>query len=310
MRKYFGWEFKPALTAAIHKMASDLSIPRVNVSFQQCIPTAAINRHGAMLITNIKDDAVLTPLELQKFTGFGLHELLHRKYTDFNAIDTSKSPYLLGLHNAIEDAYIENRAVREKLTGNAHGLLGLLIDTMAGQALVEVNDWTDPKQYPFALAVYARKHGQVVVPLASGLRPIFDEACLRLESARSTQETWQIALWVYKQLSALDKPKPPVNKPPVDKREDGPQDGPSEPSDGPTEPSNDDGEGDPQGEADKGAGKAKSPRKPNGKDVTPRSTEPDVDLPYESSSGGSTSESDIRKNGYHVRPVKRWTISI
>ena len=303
MRKYFGWEFKPALTAAIHKMAADLSVQRVNVTFQDFIPTAAINRHGAMLITNIKDDAVMSPLELQKFTGFGLHELLHRKYTDFNAIDMEQSAYLLNLHNAIEDAYIENRAVREKLTGNAQGLLGLLIDTMATRALDEVKDWSDPKQYPFALAVYARQHGQVLVPLASGLRPIFDEACHRLKSARSTSDTWQIALWVYAQLVALDKPK---NKP---------KDSPAKPSDSPTAPSKDKGEGDPQGDADKGAGEAKTPRKgkttrcPEGTDVDPRSTEPDVKLPPDSCSGGSTSQTDIRKDGYHVGS-KRWTISI
>jgi hypothetical protein len=135
MRKYFGWEFKPALTAAIHKIAADCEIRNVNVQFKESIPTAAINRHGQILITNIKDDAVMSQLDLQKFTGFGLHELLHRKFTDFDQIDTSKSPYLLGLHNAIEDAYIENRAVRMALTGNAQGLLGLLIDTMATQAL-------------------------------------------------------------------------------------------------------------------------------------------------------------------------------
>ena len=300
MRKYFGWEFKPALTAAIHKMASDLSIRRVNVQFKESIPTAAINRHGQIIITNIKDDAVMSQLELQKFTGFGLHELLHRKFTDFDQIDTSKSPYLIGLHNALEDAYIENRAVRMALTGNAQGLLGLLIDTMANQALVEVKDWSDPAQYPFALAVYARKHGQVRVPLAKGLRPIFDAACSRLESANSTQDTWKIAEWVYKQLMTPTPPEPPVNKR---------VDSPTKPSDSPTEPSNDEGEGDPQDEADEGTGEAKTPRRPNGKDVNPRSTEPDVDLPSEAIGGGSTSETDIRKEGYHV-DTKRWTISI
>ena len=216
MRKYFGWEFKPALTTAIHKMASDCEIRRVDVTFKESIPTAAINRHGQILITNIKDDAVMSQLDLQKFTGFGLHELLHRKWTDFDQIDTSKSPYLLGLHNAIEDAFIENRAVRQALTGNVQGLLGLLIDTMATQALTEVADWADPKQYPFALAVYARKHGQVRVPLAKGLRPIFDEACSRLESASGTADTWKIAEWVYKQL--MTQPEPPTTEPPVDKR--------------------------------------------------------------------------------------------
>ena len=304
MRKYFGWEFKPALTATIHKMASDLSIRNVNVQFKESIPTAAINRHGQILITNIKDDAVMSQLDLQKFTGFGLHELLHRKWTDVDQIDTSKSPYLLGLHNAIEDAFIENRAVRQALTGNVQGLLGLLIDTMATKALTEVNDWADPKQYPFALAVYARKHGQVRVPLAKGLRPIFDEACSRLERANGTADTWKIAEWVYEQLLTPTPPEPPVGP-----TEPPPQEEPTEPPVGPTGPSNEEGEGDPQDEEDEGTGEAKTPRKGKGKDVTPRSTEPDVDLPPESKSGGATSETDIRKQGYHVGS-KQWTISI
>lgn len=300
MRKYFGWEFKPALTTAIHKMASDLSIRNVNVQFKESIPTAAINRHGQILITNIKDDAVMSQLDLYKFTGFGLHELLHRKWTDFDQIDTSKSPYLLGLHNAIEDAFIENRAVRQTLTGNVQGLLGLLIDTMATKAMDEVSDWSDPSQYPFALAVYARKHGQVRVPLAKGLRPIFDEACSRLERANGTADTWKIAEWVYEQLLTPTPPEPPVG--PTE-----PPDGPTEPPVGPTEPSNDEGEGDPQDEEDEG--EVKTPRKPNGKDVKPRSTEPDVDVPADAVGGGSTSETDIRKQGYHVGS-KQWTISI
>lgn len=303
MRKYFGWEFKPALTTAIHKMASDLFIRSVNVQFKESIPTAAINRHGQILITNIKDDAVMSQLHLQKFTGFGLHELLHRKWTDFDQIDTSKSPYLIGLHNAIEDAYIENRAVRMALTGNVQGLLGLLIDTMATKALNEVKDWSDPAQYPFALAVYARKHGQVRVPLANGLRPIFDEACSRLERVKfGTADTWKIAEWVYEQLLTPTPPEPPVGP-----TEPPPQDEPTEPPVGPTGPSNEEGEGDPQDEEDEG--EVKTPRKPNGKDVKPRSTEPDVDVPADAVGGGSTSETDIRKDGYHVG-TKQWTISI
>ena len=304
MRKYFGWEFKPALTAAIHKIAADCGIRNVNVQFKESIPTAAINRHGQILITNIKDDAVMSQLDLQKFTGFGLHELLHRKFTDFDQIDTSKSPYLLGLHNAIEDAFIENRAVRQTLTGNVQGLLGLLIDTMATKALDEVSDWSDPSQYPFALAVYARKHGQVRVPLAKGLRPIFDEACSRLERANGTADTWKIAEWVYEQLLTPTPPEPPVGP-----TEPPPQDEPTEPPVGPTGPSNEEGEGDPQDEEDEGTGEAKTPRKGNGKDVKPRSTEPDVDVPADAIGGGSTSETDIRKQGYHVGS-KQWTISI
>lgn len=310
MRKYFGWEFKPALTAAIHKMAADLGIQDVNVRFVKSIPTAAINRHGEMMITNIRDDAVLTGADLSKFTGFALHELLHRKWTDFDAMDSGVSPYLFALHNGIEDAWIENMAVAKSLTGNVTGLLTTLIDTMATSALADVKDWADPRQYPFALAVYARKHGQVVIPLAQGLRPIFDEACRRLESAGNTRDTWVIAQWVYKQIQNLDdNPAGPTDDPATDPT-DGPADGPSDPSDGPTSPDEGEGEGDPQGEADKPVGKATNPsKKGKREDVKPRSTEPYVDLPPGAASGGSTSAAEIRDQGYHVR-IRQWRITI
>ena len=325
--KYFGWEFKPALTAAVHKIASDFHLGSVKVVFRADIPTAAINRQGVIYITNIADDAVLTRADLEQFTGFALHELLHWKFTNFDAIDHSAVDYQVQLHNALEDAFIENTAVATKLTGNVERLLSTLIDRMATEANAEVTDWSDPRQYPFALAVYARKHGTVDVPLAKGLRPLFDEACKRLNNCTNTHQTWAVAEWLFKELCNIEpppvQPEPPTNPTddgqdpevgnsrddgvPSDKEGDN-KDAPTEAGNPPTSPSNDDGE----------VGDAKSPVKrtktrPDGGKVkvivTPRSTEPTPNVPQESRAGGATGEWQITANGYHVSDSARWKIN-
>jgi len=328
--KYFGWEFKPALTAAIHKIASDLGLGTVKVTFRADIPTAAINRQGQIYITNIADDAVLTRQDLERFTGFALHELLHWKYTNFNAIDTSKVNYLIQLHNALEDAFIENTAIQRKLTGNVEHLLTVLIDNMASEGLAEVKDWSDPRQYPFVLAVYARKHGTVKVPLAKGLRPLFDIACKRLDTCNDTYETWAVAEWLFKELCNIQPPEPPQPpappEPPTNPtdgdeamgnpcddgnpsdKEGGNKDAPTKDGEPPTSPANEEGE----------AGDAKSPVKrtkerPDGTKikviVTPRSTEPTPNVPESAKAGGSSGDWHVTKDGYHVSNVQQWKIN-
>ena len=333
--RYRGWEFKSALVAAIMKIASDLGVKRVAVTFKDSIPTAAIDRHGMIYITNIADDAVLTRHDLEKFTGFALHELLHRKFTTFDAIDTKKVSYLVMLHNGLEDAYIENRAVAEKLTGNAEGLLGTLIDTMAAEGLAEVTDWADPRQYPFALAVYARKHGTIKVPLAKGLKPIFDDACMRLNKCNSTYDTWTLAEWVYDQLKQIGQQQQPQQANAMQSGSDqssgdqqagdqqagdGQSDAPTEAGTAPSSPDQGQGEGDaaPQEKNAPEVGEARSPVKgekdtPKGKVLVlpkPRSTEPKVDVPESAKQCGSVSSWVVAKDAYHVGDYKRWTVEI
>jgi hypothetical protein len=326
--KYLGWEFKAALTVAIHKIASDLGLSRVKVLFKSDIPTAAIDRQGNIYITNIADDAVLTRGDLERFTGFALHELLHWKYTNFNAIDRNAVEYIISLHNGLEDAFIENRAVERKLTGNVESLLATLIDNMATEGLNEVSDWSDPKQYPFVLAVYARKHGTIKVPLANGLKPIFDEACKRLNACQHTADTWVLAEWVFEQLCKVQPPQPPVQpEPPVNPEpptgsDDGNPCDDGDPSD--QEGGNKDaptkGEKPPTSPAKEGdeVGDAKSPVKrtkvnSNGGKVrvvvVPRSTEPTVNLPETARAGGATGEWCMGANEYHVSDKKQWTVN-
>ena len=323
--KYFGWEFRPALTAAIHKIAKDLNLPNVTVVFRGDIPTAAIDRQGRVYITNIADDAVLTRSDLERYTGYALHELLHWMYTNFGAIDSRAVNYMLQLHNALEDAFIENRAVQRKVTGNVEQLLTTLIDRMASEGLAEVKDWSDPRQYPFALAVYARKHGTVKVPLARGLQPLFDEACRRLNICGHTGDTWAVAEWLFAELCKLQPPQPPVNPdppPPSRPSDDGTDvgkpcdDGDPSDEEGGNKDGGDNGNAPTKGEkpptspANDGddVGEAKSPikgekQRPNGKTkivVNPRSTEPTPPIGESARAGGATGEWIVTRDAYHV----------
>ena len=234
--RYFGWEFREAIEAATHKIASDLDLSGVTVIWNAGITTAGINRWGDIHLANVKDDAIMTRADMMQYSGYVVHELLHRKYTDFSA--TSSIQYVDQLCNALEDARIEHLGIGVNLTGNICELLTVLIDRMVGEALAEVTDWTDPRQYPFVLAVYTRKHAAVKVPLALGLAPIFDEAVTRLETCTDSMHTLKLAQWVFDQLQVVNPP--PVNPPepptgPVkegDKGKDG--DEGNKPSDGPT----------------------------------------------------------------------------
>jgi len=292
--KYFGWEFREAIEAATHKVASDLGLGGVTVVWNGGITTAGINRHGNIHLANVTDDALLTRADLMKYSGFVIHELLHRKYTDFNAV--SSIQYVDELCNALEDARIEHLAIDNQLTGNVTQLLTVLIDRMVGEALATVSDWTDPRQYPFVLAVYTRKHASVKVPLALGLAPIFDEAVTRLETCTDSAHTLKLAQWVFDQLQVMTPPPPP--KPPVN---------PSEP---PTRPDQGEDEGEGRDEGDK-------PSKPTDKPVGPakrpdKHTEAErvepVNKPDEHGSSCDRSESSVLRDKAHVGGVRRFPI--
>ena len=289
--KYFGWEFREAIEAATHKIAADLGLSGVTVMWNGGITTAGINSYGVIHLANVRDDALLTRADLMKYSGFVIHELLHRKYTDFNAM--SSIQYVDELCNALEDARIEHLAIDNQLTGNVTQLLTVLIDRMVGEALAEVTDWTDPRQYPFVLAVYTRKHAAVKVPLALGLAPIFDEAVTRLETCTDSTHTLRLAQWVFDQLQVVTPPKPPVNPP--------------EP---PTRPDQGEDEGEGRDEGDK-------PSKPTDKPVGPAKrptkgthaerVEP-VNKPDQHGSNNYRAESSILHDKAHVGGVRRFPI--
>jgi hypothetical protein len=278
--KYFGYEFRPAVALFTHKICLALALPQVSIEWSDRTQTAAINARGKILLANVRDDAILTRKDLAKYVGFVVHELLHRKYTNFNVRGANQ--YIDELHNAIEDAWIESLAIKSNLTGNIAELLGALIDDMTTQALDHVVndrtgekiDWSDPAQYPFVLAVHARPHATLKVPMAQGLEPIFEEAVRRTQYCNSSFDTLEVAVWVYERLNLLGQeppPPPPVNpQPPRGKPSDEPpteggdigtpcDDGePTEEEGGNGNGEGEDGQGDDndKGQGDKGKGDA------------------------------------------------------
>jgi hypothetical protein len=309
--KYFGYEFRPAVTLFAHKTCESLGLDPVEIEWSEYTQTACINQH-TMILANVRDDAVLTLSDLQRYTGFVVHELLHRKYTLFGV--NHRDQYVRTLHNAIEDAWIEHKAIKANLTGNIAVLLGALIDGMTTEGLAQVSDWSNPAQYPYVLAVYARPHATIKVPLAEGLAPIFDEATRRTHLCKSSKDTLAVAVWVYAQLSNLPTEQPePVNPNP---RPDGDEQGEGDES---TEGEGEGEEGEGEGDAptkggngspspDKGQGQGKVATAPEkGSEAT--EVEPTNKAPDGTGSQGSFSQgSAMQKNAYHVTTRKRFTL--
>ena len=204
-----GWEMRSGIESFAHHCANALGLSGIKVQWSRGTSTAAISRGGDLYLANVKDNARINRALFTRYVGFVVHELLHRKYTDFLTAGHG-SPFLAMMHNAVEDCYIERRGIKEGLLGNIEGLLTDLIGGMVAEALVEVTDWTDPNQYPFAMAVTGRRYAPRV-PLAGGLAVIFDEASTRIDSCQSSTDTLAVAQWIVDQLAlppAPEQPKP------------------------------------------------------------------------------------------------------
>ena len=192
-----GIEARAGVESFAHHLCSALDLQPVRVRWVDGIQTAAISQYGDMMLADIGDAQTVTRSTLVRYAGFVLHELLHRKWTDFNARDYR--PYVDRLHNALEDAWIERKAIRSGLTGNAGGLLHALIGQMVDEALAQVQNWADAGQLPFSLAIFARGYG-VTVPTPAQVLPIWEEASARLDACQSSHETLELARWVFDQL--------------------------------------------------------------------------------------------------------------
>ncbi|NBS67614.1 VWA domain-containing protein [bacterium] len=305
-----GYEFRIAIEGACHKICSALSLKPVTLAWNDAITTARISRNGDIELANVADDAIIDRKVFDRYVGFVLHELLHRKYTNFDP--RGDNQYVDQLHNAIEDAWIENNCIAEGLVGNAQGLLRSVIDGMSTDALdAWNNDWHHPARYPFLLAVYARKHSTVKLPLADGLQPIFDEACARLTKAQSSYDTLAIAEWVYAQLQNVDKQKPQPQ--PQPKPQDGGQgqgDGSQTDQNGSTSPDQGEGEGEGATPRPNPTGTARSPVKSNGQPVTAREVEPTNKAPEGTGTGGCYSKSQGMSKRGHVYGQQQFNIDL
>jgi hypothetical protein len=248
---------------------------------------------------------VLTKADLMRYVGYGVHELLHWTYTNFDATKKGwdHSQYVAQLHNALEDAFIEHKGIKASLTGNIEELLTALINGVVTESMTEVTDWSNPAQYPFVLAVYARRHATIKVPLAEGLQPIFAEAAKRLNNANDSFDTLQIAIWVFNELNQIKPPvQPPVNPEPRKGKEKGEEPTEGGTQDGDTSPSDDPTTGDQEGEAPTPpTNPAKRPTDRNGNPVEARNVEPTTKAPDGAGSGGTYWTGSIKGKEEHVR---------
>lgn len=193
----FGWELRQGIDQFAHQTCAALNLSPITVQWSPSIPTACINGYGKIKVRAVNDDARIMNKTLVRYAGFIVHELLHRKYTDFRV--NSGTPYVDKLHNAIEDAWIERRGIQSGLLGNIQGLLQGLMNGMLEECTV--TDWADSSVYPFSLAVYAREFVKRV-PVPANLLPVWEEATRRIDSAKSSHDTLRIAEWVYDQIKA------------------------------------------------------------------------------------------------------------
>lgn len=250
MKRYFGYQFKQSVEELTRKIAAEMNVSVDQIIWIKSIPTAGTNSGGDVYYSDVSDDAILYDIDVQRYVGYAVHEMLHQKYTNWSA--RTSDPYVDQLHNAVEDAWIEHSGIDAKLTGNIGGLLTALIDQMVSEANVSVNDWTDPAQYPFIFAVYLRRHLNTYVPIPEGLEPIIHEASQMVLTCQSSSDTLKVAEWIMSQLNRL-----PTN----------PKKPPAKPSKSPSEAQSGDGQGDGKGEGKnrlegnphKSPGKARAP---------------------------------------------------
>jgi Mg-chelatase subunit ChlD len=198
---YKGYEVRAAVESLGYKVCSYLQLRNVRIGWSADVQTACINQRGTLWLADIADDAVVPRSVLEDYCGYVIHELLHRKYTDFSV--RGDTPYLARLHNAVEDVWIERMAVRAKLTGNIEALLSNLINNMIDKALEANIDWANPLQYPFVFAAHGRHYAKRV-PLAQGLKPIFDKASAMVDDCSNSTDTLRVAKWIMDQLKSLD----------------------------------------------------------------------------------------------------------
>jgi hypothetical protein len=272
--------------------------------------------NGSMYLSCPADDAVITRGVFIKYVGFVLHEILHLVYTD-NSIPIPYG-YLFSLWNAIEDAYIEHRGIADNMVGNIDSILRTLVDGMATEAIGAVQDWTDPRQYPFALAIYLRQHATVKVPLAQGLEPIFQGAADRLTRSTGSADNLEIARWVHDQLKKLQpeqKPEPGKDKGQESGQDKGQDKGQNQPEQDQGQPGRGEGQ-EPgqepgQGEArDTGAGQESGqgggkPGEPGqasrpAEDCQPVQVEPSLDAGGDGMGATYCPELQTRRAGYHL----------
>lgn len=203
-----GHELRNGIEGFAHTLCSSLGLPSITIQWSEGISTAGITHKGSMVLAAVADDARINHAALVRYVGFVVHELLHRKSTDFpvlNRVTGDAYQYRRALLNAVEDARIEREAIASGLLGNIEGVMHDLLGQMVSEALAQVQDWGNPAQYPFALAVTLRDYPGLSVPMPAQVQRIATVALARMPAVTTTDEARELAEWIYTQLQQMDE---------------------------------------------------------------------------------------------------------
>jgi uncharacterized protein YegL len=199
--KILGWELRTAIEQALPRIVQALDIQPVDVEWLPA-STASIDQYGNIRLPIVADDTVIARPLVVRYVGYIVHELLHRKYTNFRV--NAQDQYLARMHNAVEDVWIEREAVKSGLLGNIESLLGGLIDGIVSEALAQKIDWTNPAQFPFSFAVFGRQYAARKIPVPHNLLPIYTEANIRIDACKNSADTLAVAQWIIDQIKQQD----------------------------------------------------------------------------------------------------------
>lgn len=313
-----GHECRRGIETFARHLCSALTLAPVTIEWSDRCLTASMSNMGEMTLADVMDDERVPRSRIARLAGYVLHELLHRRYTDFKARDSR--PYVHALHNALEDAWIERRCASDALVGNGRTLLVALVRDMVGEAMAEVKDWSQPEQYPFALAVLARGYG-VTVPVPAELLPLFQRAASQVDACQSSHDTLRLARELFDAMQ-----NPPPQHPPqqgqdagqdAEPGEQGEQEGQegqdgegqgadgAEGQEGAQEGSEGQGAGDGEQEAPADAGKARKPHF----GTHPREVEPSSGRKG-TGVGGTFTAGASEVAQFSLSPEEKWTTSL
>ena len=218
--------------------------------------------HGEGLVATVNFPALkstqrLAKQELDRWTGYFIHEICHGIYTDANEWAKACREGLSALVNGMEDVRIERRMIASAKVDNAKERLVELLDFVANREPpkgAKEYDPNDLKSLPWTLAIVGRVKlarypiaaGQeAYAKLNSSMRRLVDRALAKLDKAQNTGDVLAIARDIQASLAAGQPKAPDIRQ----SQPKGEGEGKSNPKSQKGEQGEDKGEGEGEGKA-------------------------------------------------------------
>jgi hypothetical protein len=186
-----------------------------------CIAVGNAGKYWKLGMPAIPATARLTTREADMFVAFGVHEILHALWTDFNVVAQSSREGLHSLCNALEDCRIEAKAKRGlPAVAEAATLLEVLTNHVVTKAGAQTPYRLDDEHnFTFTLGniIFVEKLKYRLVDFPRDWRaevpahwlPVIDMALARFGALRSTQDVLVLA----RDLTALGQTLQPQPQP-------------------------------------------------------------------------------------------------